>query len=240
MLTAHSWAEPVRRVVFAKYKTIHGAVYGGEERESMRLCIANIMESKQHAPSGYERDYERIALSSRDPREWAELLETLSNTTANGGGRKMERRKVEAERRIEEMHRRRRGLGRVDGDAGTREPAGEGLSEEAEGDGPAETEERGGGVPGTLPGAAAVAARGARRAGGQRLPAARGGGGKTKTKKHMDKTHRREGSGSASTPVALRHGRSGLVGGRGQGGGGRTWDDDGQGACDRPSGEPPD
>lgn len=109
--------------------------------------------------------------------------------------------------------------------------------EAAEGDGPAEKEERGGGARGMTPGAAACGARGARLAGGRRLPAARDGGGKTKTKKQMDKG--REGSGSASTPVALRRRRSGLVGPGGQGGGGRTWDNDGQGA-DRPRGKPPD
>ena len=95
---------------------------------------------------------------------------------------------------------------------------------EAARDGPAMTEKRGGGARGMLPGAAALAARGARGArgaGGRRLPAARVGGDKTKTKKQMAKTHRREGSGSASTPVALRRGWSGLVTERGQGGGGR-------------------
>ena len=114
------------------------------------------------------------------------------------------------------------------------------AGEAAEGDGPAETEERGGGDQGKVPGAAAREARGARLAGGRRLPAARRGGGKTKTKKQMGQTHRREGSGSASTPVPQGHGRSGLVGGRGQGGVGRAWDNDGQGKGDRPSGEPPD
>ena len=99
---------------------------------------------------------------------------------ADGGGRKIQRRKEEAERWMKEMDRRRSG-GRLDGDAETCEPSGEGSAEEAEGDGPAETEESGGGARGALPGAAARGARGARLAGGRRLPVARRGG-KTKTK----------------------------------------------------------
>ena len=115
----------------------------------------------------------------------------------------------------------------------------------AEGDGPAETEERGddGGGAGKTPGAAwpgSRVAQEARRVGGQRLPAAQGGGGKTKSKKQMDKNQRLEGSGSASTPVASRRGWSGLGGGLGQGGAGGARGSDGQGAYDRPSGKPPD
>jgi len=130
--------------------------------------------------------------------------------------------------------------GRLEAEMGTE--AEEGT---ADGDGPAETEGRGydGGGAGKTPGAAwpgSRVAHEARRVGGQRLPAAQGGGGKNKIEKQLDKTQRLEGSGAASTPVASRRGWSGLGGGRSQGGAGGAWGHDEQGACDRPSGKPPD